>query len=117
MARRRARSASTEDKAPALAREVRDLDRQLAVLRADLERVVARLERQEKRGAVIESALGFSPRSKPGEKGAIGAINAAVLKLEEYLLRTSERIDTILDALKQHREFLVDLDTKVLRGE
>lgn len=114
---RKAPRARPEAAVRAVAREVRELDRGLAVLRADLERVVSRLERQERRGAVLDSALGLGPKSKPGDRGAIGAIDAAVLKLEEYLLRTSERIDTILDALKQHREFLVDLDTKVLRGE
>lgn len=98
-------------------RELRALDRKLSLLEADLRRVTARVERQEKRWAVVEAALRLGPRAKPGDTGAIGAINAAVLKLEEYLLKTGERIGTILEALKQHREFLVDLDAKVLRGE
>src|SRR5881409_2084791 len=70
---------------------------------ARLEREVANLrERQE----MLLAVLGFAPRTKKEDRGTVGELNDAVLKIQDYLLRTSERLDTILGTLKNHRDLL-----------
>src|SRR5207249_5439043 len=70
--------------------------------------------RQGREGVVL-GALGVGGRSKAGSKGRLGEVEASVVRLQEYLLRTSERIDHILTALKEHREFLGQLDKRVIQ--
>ncbi|HEV8595530.1 MAG TPA: hypothetical protein VGR51_08390 [Thermoplasmata archaeon] len=56
-------------------------------------------------------------RRKPDDLGAlrrdIDAVQDAVLKVQDYLLRTSERIDHILGTLKNHRELLVKMNQRL----
>jgi chromosome segregation ATPase len=72
-----------------------------------------RLDTRIRREAVLMEALGFTRLSKPGDKGFLDDLNDSILRLEEYLLRTSERIDNILSALKNHREFLVRVNKRM----
>src|SRR3972149_2436068 len=63
------------------------------------------------------AAGGAAGRARPASRGArgrIGEVEKTVVHLQESLLRTSERIDHILTALKEHREFLLQLDKRVL---
>lgn len=57
-------------------------------------------------------ALSLSPRSKVGDRGILGDLSQSILRLEEHLLKTSERIESILEALKSHREFLVKMNKR-----
>ncbi|MFQ6128867.1 MAG: hypothetical protein ACE5QW_08215 [Thermoplasmata archaeon] len=66
-----------------------------------------------RREGTIMDALGITSRTKKGEGGLMGELNDAVMRLEEYLLRTSERIDNILGALKSHRDFLVNMNRRL----
>ena len=83
---------------------------------AALEREVARLKTLVaavgRRERVYRRALGLGPRARAGDSGRLGDLEKSVLHLQEYLLRTSERIDKILTALKEHREFLAALDKR-----
>jgi len=48
-------------------------------------------------------------------KKEVGALQEAVLKVQDYLLRTSERIDNILGTLKNHRELLVKMNQRLFQ--
>ena len=73
-----------------------------------------KLETRIKREEILMAALGISNRTKKGDPGKkIAALNTGLLKTEEYLLHTGKRIDNILNAVKNHREYLVKLNSKV----
>lgn len=97
-----------------LARAVRALEARLAVEGARAARLEKAMAARERRERVAMDALGLRPRARPGDRGRIGEVEKTVVGLQEYLLRTSDRIDKILTALKEHREFLLQLDKRVL---
>lgn len=70
-----------------------------------------------KRQKIIMQVLGLEKELKDGEKGVVGDINKSILKMEEYLLHTGKRIDNILAALKNHREFLIKLNKKIYKAD
>jgi chromosome segregation ATPase len=97
-----------------LTKAVRAVEGRLAVERERVRRLTGEVASQEKGERLLRSALRLGPRSKAGAKGRLGDLEETVVGLQEYLLRTSERIDKILTALKEHREFLGELDKRVV---
>jgi len=120
MARKReskdARIALLEREVERLARGVREADARAAVERERGRRLAKGMAARERRERVVLDALGLTPRSRAGDRGRLGDLQASVVRLQEYLLKTGERIDHILTALKEHREFLLQLDKRVLQG-
>ncbi len=120
MARKRgstdARIALLEREVERLARAVREADARAAVERERGRRLAKGMAARERRERVLLDALGLTPRSRAGDRGRLGDLQGSVVRLQEYLLKTGERIDHILTALKEHREFLVQLDKRVLQG-
>ncbi len=98
-----------------LTRAVRGMEGRVAVERERVRRLASEMAAREKGERTLRSALRIGPRSKAGAKGRIGDLEETVVRLQEYLLRTSERIDKILTALKEHREFLGELDKRVVQ--
>ena len=119
MARRtadpRARIASLEGHIRRLARAMDSVEARLAVERDRAKRLEKELASHARREKAVLAALRLGPRSKAGAKGRLGELEATVVRLQEYLLRTSERIDKILTALKEHREFLGEIDRRVVQ--
>ena len=76
-----------------------------------------KLDECVKRQEVIIQVLGLDKELKEGEKGVVGDINKSILKVEEYLLHTGKRIDNILAALKNHREFLIKINKKIYKAD
>ncbi len=74
-----------------------------------------RMETRIKREEVLMKAMGVSSRTKKGERGVIEELNKSILKTEEYLLHMGKRIDNILAAMKNHREYLIKLNRKVYK--
>ena len=74
-----------------------------------------RMETRIKREEVLMKAMGVSSRTKKGERGVIEDLNKSILKTEEYLLHMGKRIDNILAAMKNHREYLIKLNRKVYK--
>lgn len=64
--------------------------------------------------AALSEALRMGARPRKGERGAVKDLEASIVRLEEYLIKTGERIENILSALKQHRELLVAMNKRVL---
>lgn len=83
--------------------------------RKEARKLARKMETRIKREEIVMDALGMSSRTKKGDKASLGELNDSIVKLEEYLLRTSERIDNILNSLKNHREFLVRMNRKVYK--
>lgn len=96
-------------------RRLKNLQKQLAEERKKTRSLERKLETRIKREGIMMDALKITSRTKKGEGGIMNELNEAVLRLEEYLLRTSERIDNILSALKSHRDFLVKMNRRLNR--
>ncbi len=106
----------------------RDLEREVARLRREIESMRRRLSAQDerirrllsrgddtaRRQAVLIEALQLGDRPRRGDRGILRELQESVIRVEDYLLKTSERIENILSALKQHREFLVTMNNRVL---
>lgn len=76
-----------------------------------------KLETRIKREEMMMTTLGYHSRSKKGDKSMLDELGRAVLKSEEYLLHTGKRIDNILSAVKNHREYLVKLNKRVYKAD
>lgn len=112
-----------------LSSRLKDLERSFKKLESNLSKVSEKVDREKKetrklarkmetrirREDIVMDALGMSTRTRKGDKAGLGKLNDSILKLEEYLLRTSERIENILTSLKNHREFLVRMNRKVYK--
>lgn len=101
------------DRLSKIERRLKDLSKQLAEERKKTRSLERKLETRIKREGIMMDALKITSRTKKGEGGIMNELNDAVLRLEEYLLRTSERIDNILSALKSHRDFLVKMNRRL----
>jgi len=75
-----------------------------------LRKEVAESRRRER---ILLRAMGLGERPKSGDRGNLGYFGDSLLKLEEYMLKTTQRIDNILSALQQHREFLVKMSKRM----
>lgn len=88
--------------------------------RAPTAQPLARIERDlaalRERQDMLFAALGLGSRTRKGDRGTLGELNDAVLKIQDYLLRTSERLDNILGTLKNHRELLEKMSRRVYHG-
>ncbi len=69
-----------------------------------------------RRQAVVYDALQLGEAARRGERGVIRELQDSVMRLEDYLLKTADRIESILTALKQHRELLATVNKRVLDG-
>lgn len=112
-----------------LSSRLKKLERSFKKLESKLSKVSQKVESEKKearklarkmdtrirREDIVMDALGMSTRTRKGDKASLGKLNDSIVKLEEYLLRTSERIDNILTSLKNHREFLVRMNRKVYK--
>jgi hypothetical protein len=102
---------------------VQSVERRLAELQVrfrDQQRRIqsleGRLATRIKREEIILAAIGLEPaKLKPGDKGHIGDLQRILLKNEELLLSSNKRVESILTALKNHREVLIKLNKRVYK--
>jgi hypothetical protein len=96
-------------------RRLKSVQKQLSDEKKKTRSLEKKLETRIKREGIMMEALRITSRTKKGEGGLADDLNDSVMRLEEYLLRTSERIDNILNALKSHRDFLVKMNRRLDR--
>lgn len=105
---------SAESDLAMLRREFRSLDRRLREQEERLRALAKVVERSTRRQSVIVDALQLRDEPRRGDRGVIKELQDSVVRLEDYLLKTADRIENILSALKQHRELLVTVNKRVL---
>src|SRR2546422_7428350 len=110
-----ARLASLEGEVERLTKGGGSLEARLAVERDRAKRLEKQILSQGRREKLVLAALRLSPKARAGTKGRLGDLEETIVGLQQYLLRTSDRIDKILTALKEHREFLGELDNRVIQ--
>jgi len=76
-----------------------------------------KMDTRAKREEILMAALGLKPQAKKGELGAIGNLHSSVLKVDETILSMGKRMENMLSALKNHREYLIRLNKKVYKVE
>jgi small-conductance mechanosensitive channel len=116
-------SGETELRAEDRARSGASAERRLADLQARvraqqrrIQSLEARLTTRVKREEIILNAIGLAPgKVRPGETGHIGELQRILLKNEELLLSSNKRVESILTALKNHREVLIKLNKRVYK--
>ena len=124
-------ASANEPSAMELAREMENLKKQNAKLKKDLTNITrasktqvkriasleGKMETRLKREDILMTALGLRPQAKKGEKGAIGDLTQSILKIDEHILNMGKRMENMLSALKNHREYLIRLNKKVYKVE
>lgn len=109
------RKSSDLDRLDRIERRLKNLQSQLTEEKKRSKSLERKLDTRTKREAIIMDALRITSRTKKGEGGLVEDLNESLIRLEEYMLRTSERIDNILSALKSHRDFLVKMNRRLDR--
>jgi len=109
-------------KAESLKKDSARLRKELAALRkvtaAQARRISSlegRMQTRAKREDILMAALELRPQSRKGEKGAVGRLTESLLKTDEAVLSMGRRMENMLSALKNHREYLIRLNKKVYR--
>ncbi len=105
---------SMEKEIAALRRRLHAIDRKLEDEEKRLKAVAKLSDRSSRRQAVLFEALQLGEAAKRGDRGVIRELQDSVVRLEDYLLKTADRIENILSALKQHRELLVTVNKRLL---
>ncbi|MBA3044639.1 MAG: hypothetical protein KKH41_01775 [Candidatus Thermoplasmatota archaeon] len=76
-----------------------------------------KMDTRVKREDILMAALGINTRTKKGDSGAVGKISQSLIKTDEHLVKMGKRIENMLSALKNHREYLIRLNKKVYKVE
>lgn len=97
-----------------LRRQLRAMDLTFREEEARLRALSKAVTVSRRRQDVVFEALRLGEGAKKGDRGVIRELQDSVVRLEDYLLKTADRIENILTALKQHRELLVSVNKRVL---
>jgi len=111
-----ARIQGLESEIARLRKAVDSMERSLARHEGRIRELTKSAEAVRKRHAVVAEALQLSEPPRKGDRGVVRDLQENVLRLEEYLLKTADRIESILTALKQHREFLTSVNKRLLNS-
>ncbi|HII40862.1 MAG TPA: hypothetical protein HA326_06585 [Thermoplasmata archaeon] len=112
--RARGTAGSPEEEVAELRRQLRAMDRMLHDQEARLRALTKASAVSNRRHDVVFEALRLSEAARKGDRGVIRELQDSVVRLEDYLLKTADRIENILTALKQHRELLVSVNKRVV---
>ena len=110
------RKAKQKPKGSSIERRVSELQDRVRAQQNRIQSLEKRLETRVRREEIILTALGMVPaKVKPGDKGSMGELQRILLKNEELLLSSNKRVESILTALKNHREVLIKLNKRVYK--
>lgn len=98
-----------------LKRELARLSRTSRAQQGKLEKLEKSAARSAKKEAAMLAALELGPDPRKGDNGAVGRLTQSLLTTDEHILAMGKRIEGMLSALKNHREYLIRLNKKVYR--
>ena len=110
----RKRGSSSAQEIAALRRRLHAAERRIEAQEKRLKELSKAAQSSRRRQAVLLEALQLGETAKRGDRGVVRDLQDSVVRLEDYLLKTADRIETILTALKQHRELLAAVNKRVL---
>ena len=82
-----------------------------------LKSLTSKMETRVKREEVVMSTLDINTRTKKGQRSAISDLNRSLIKTDEHLLKMSKRMENVLSAIKNHREYLIRLNKRVYKED
>ncbi len=82
-----------------------------------LKSLTAKMETRVKREEVVMAALDINTRTKKGHRNSIIDLNRSLIKTDEHLLKMSKRMENVLSAIKNHREYLIRLNKRVYKED
>ncbi|MCK5024603.1 MAG: hypothetical protein KAR56_03200 [Thermoplasmata archaeon] len=80
-----------------------------------LKSLTSKMETRTKREEIIMSTLDINTRTKKGQRSAVSDLNRSLIKTDEHLLKLSKRMENVLSAIKNHREYLIRLNKRVYK--
>ncbi len=96
---------------------VRRLTARVAQQEARIRELTKTMQARLRTEVVVLAALGMDAKAKRGNGGRLAEMDASISQLQDYLLKTGDRIESILKMLDTHREFLEKVNKKVQRGD
>ncbi len=82
-----------------------------------LKSLESKMETRTKREEVVMSTLDINSRTKKGHRSAVSDLNSSLIKTDEHLLKLSKRMENVLSAIKNHREYLIRLNKRVYKED
>ena len=82
-----------------------------------LKSLEGKMETRTKREEVVMAALDISNRTKKGQRNSIIDLNRSLIKTDEHLLKLGKRMENVLSAIKNHREYLIRLNKRVYKED
>ena len=82
-----------------------------------LKSLEGKMETRTKREEVIMDSIGINSRTKKGQKSAITELKSSLIKTDEHLLKFNKRMENVLSAIKNHREYLIRLNKRVYKED
>lgn len=96
---------------------VRRLTARVAQQDARIRELTKAMQARLRTEVVVLAALGMDAKAKRGNGGRLAEMDASISQLQDYLLKTGDRIESILKMLDTHRQFLEKVNKKVQRGD
>ena len=82
-----------------------------------LKSLEGKMDTRVKREEVVMSTLDISTRAKKGQRSAVSDLNSSLIKTDDHLLKLSKRMENVLSAIKNHREYLIRLNKRVYKED
>ena len=82
-----------------------------------LKSLTSKMDTRVKREEVVMSVLDINSRTKKGHRSAVSDLNSSLIKTDEHLLKMSKRMENVLSAIKNHREYLIRLNKRVYKED
>ena len=82
-----------------------------------LKSLEGKMETRAKREEIVMAALDISTRTKKGQRNSILDLNKSLIKTDEHLLKLGKRMENVLSAIKNHREYLIRLNKRVYKED
>jgi uncharacterized phage infection (PIP) family protein YhgE len=97
--------------------EVRSLKETGREQKKQLRSLEGKMETRMKREEVVMSVLDINTRTRKGQRSAVSDLNKSLIKTDEHLLKLSKRMENVLSAIKNHREYLIRLNKRVYKDD
>jgi hypothetical protein len=82
-----------------------------------LKSLEGKMDTRAKREEVVMDTIGIHSRTKSGQRSAITDLNKSLIKTDEHLLKMGKRMENVLSAIKNHREYLIRLNKRVYKED
>lgn len=98
-----------------LGNEIKNLRETAREQKKQLRSLEGKLETRIKREELLMDILGVHSRTRKGQRNALSDLSKSLVKTDEHLLKLNKRMENVLSAIKNHREYLIRLNRRVYK--